>query len=137
MEIKNIKKIILYSFFLIYLIIGLITLEDYGVNIEEHTQIYSGYYWLNYIFNFFEIEFLKGDLSLILDKISGDLNLPNPSKYTYGPVFDVPTAFLDLLLGNEDNYSQFLLRHTLVFIIFYLSAIVFLKRCKKDLTIFS
>ena len=74
MEIKNIKKIILYSFFLIYLIIGLITLEDYGVNIEEHTQIYSGY-WLNYIFNFFEIEFLKGDLSLILDKISGDLNL--------------------------------------------------------------
>ena len=96
MEIKNIKKIILYSFFLIYLIIGLITLEDYGVNIEEHTQIYSGYYWLNYIFNFFEIEFLKGDLSLILDKISGDLNLPNPSKYTYGPVFDVPTAFLDL-----------------------------------------
>ena len=86
---------------------------------------------MNYIFNFFEIEFLKGDLSLILDKISGDLNLPNPSKYTYGPVFDVPTAFLDLLLGNEDNYSQFLLRHTLVFIIFYLSAIVFFKTLQK------
>ena len=57
MEIKNIKKIILYSFFLIYLIIGLITLEDYGVNIEEHTQIYSGYYWLNYIFNFLKLNF--------------------------------------------------------------------------------
>ena len=127
MEIKNINKIILYSFFLIYLMIGFITLEDYGVNIEEHTQIYSGFYWLNYIFNFFEIEFLKSDLSLTLNKISGDLNLPNPSKYTYGPVFDVPTAFLDLLLGNKDNYSQYLLRHTLVFIIFYSSAIVFFK----------
>tara|TARA_B100000989_G_C19531760_1_gene470411 strand:+ start:4114 stop:5751 length:1638 start_codon:yes stop_codon:yes gene_type:complete len=131
MEIKNINKIILYSFFLIYLMIGLITLEDYGVNIEEHTQIYSGYYWLNYIFNFFEIEFLKSDLTLILSKISGDSNLPNPSKFTYGPVFDVPTAFLDLLLGNKDNYSQFLLRHTLVFIIFYLSAIVFFKTLQK------
>tara|TARA_B100000963_G_scaffold135153_1_gene117536 strand:- start:26774 stop:28411 length:1638 start_codon:yes stop_codon:yes gene_type:complete len=131
MEIKNINKLILYSFFLIYLIIGLITLKDYGVNIEEHTQIYSGFYWLNYIFDFFEIEFLKDDLNLILQKISSDKNLPNPAKFTYGPVFDVPTAYLDLLLGNSDNYSQYKLRHVLVFIIYYFSTIVFFKLLQK------
>ena len=127
MKIKNINKLILYSFFLLYFAIGTITFGDYGVNIEEHTQLYSGFYWLNYVFNVFGIDFLKDNLTEILNNISRDSYLPNPEYYTYGPVFDLPTAFIDLLLGRKDTYLYFKYRHFIVFLIYYLSSIIFFK----------
>ena len=66
-----------------------------------HTQIYSGFYWLNFIFEYLNINFLKASLNEILQNISTDIYLPNPEYFTYGPIFDVPTAFLDLLFGSD------------------------------------
>ena len=72
MKTKKLERLILCSFFLFYLIIGIYTLEDYGINIEEHTQLYSGFYWLDYVFNFFDIDFLKDEIKIFLDKVAWD-----------------------------------------------------------------
>ena len=70
MRTKSLEKLTLYIFFLLYFFIGIYTLEDYGINIEEHTQLYSGFYWLNYVFEFFEIDFLKNNLKSFLNHIA-------------------------------------------------------------------
>ncbi len=127
MKNKNINTLILSSFFTLYFIIGVYTLEDYGVNVEEHTQIYSGFYWLNFIFEYLNINFLKASLNEILQNISTDFYLPNPEYFTYGPIFDVPTAFLDLLFGSDKTYLSFKLRHFFIFSLYYLSSIIVFK----------
>ena len=53
--------------------------------------------------------------------------MPNPAIYTYGPVFDVPLAFIDVILKNDESNYFFKYRHFGVFIIFYLSSIIFFK----------
>ena len=127
MKIKNFNKLILYSFFIFYLIIGIYTLNDYGVNIEEHTQLYSGFYWLNYIFEFFEINSFREIILGKLNAISQDKDLPNPEIYTYGPVFDVPTALIDIIFKNDETHYYFKYRHAGVFFTFYISSIIFYK----------
>lgn len=127
MKKNKINNLILYSFFFIYFFIGIYSFKDYGVNIEEHTQVYSGFYWLNYIYDFFNIDFLKNDLIEKLAKISSDKDLPNPQIYTYGPVFDIPVAFLELLFGGIDSHLFFYLRHLLIFFIYFLSSIFVFK----------
>ena len=125
MKVKKLNQFILYSFFISYLIVGIFTLEDYGVNIEEHTQIFSGFYWLNYIFEFFQIGQFHNEIKIKLDFISNDKNLPDPEIYTYGPVFDLPIAFFEVWLDIKDVYLRYAIRHFSIFIIFYLSAIIF------------
>ena len=127
MKVKKFNKLILYSFFISYLIVGIFTLKDYGVNIEEHTQIFSGYYWLNYVFEFFQIDYFHNEIKNKLDFISSDKDLPNPEIYTYGPVFDLPIAFFEVWLDIKDVYLRYEIRHFSIFVIFYLSAIIFFK----------
>ena len=131
MKIQNINKFTLYLFFLFYLIVGIYTLKDYGINIEEHTQLYSGFYWLNYVFDFFQIDFLKNEILTRLNNISLDQDLPDPKFYTYGPIFDLPTAFLDILFNSNETYLNFNHRHFLVFLIYYLSSIAVFKILNK------
>ena len=119
MKDKKINNLIICSFFFLYLTIGIYTLNDYGINIEEHTQIYSGYYWLNYIYEFFQIEYLSNDIKSKLNIISEDRQLPNPKIYTYGPAFDVTAAFLESILNHDDEIFKFQLRHFLIFTIFF------------------
>ena len=125
MKIKFENKFILYVFFGLYFLIGLVTYGDYGINIEEHTQRYSGFYWLNYVVNFFEIESLKENVLDHLNKISSDYTLPNPQHYTYGTIFDLPTAFVDVVFNIKESSFYFEYRHFLVFLIFFLSSIFF------------
>lgn len=127
MKDKKINNLIICSFFFSYLMIGIYTLNDYGINIEEHTQIYSGYYWLNYIYEFFQIEYLSNDIKNKLNIISEDRQLPNPKIYTYGPAFDVTAAFLESTLNHDNEIFKFQLRHFLIFAIFFFSAIIFFK----------
>ena len=62
---------ILFSFFLIFLLIGLITYKDYGIHIEEKFHRSNGLYRLNYILNFTEFNDLKNIASIKLGNISG------------------------------------------------------------------
>lgn len=128
MDSKNFTKPIIYIFFLSYLLVGLFTFDDYGVNIEEHTQLFSGIYWLNYIFEFLKIDFFQDQILSYLKKFDKEVNyLPDPSYYTYGPIFDVPTAFIDILINSSNSTINFEYRHLLVFLIFYFTSIIVFK----------
>ena len=105
MKTKKLERLILCSFFLFYLIIGIYTLEDYGINIEEHTQLYSGFYWLDYVFNFFDIDFLKDEIK----EIKFDLIVcKNDAFQKYGKDFkSVDTKIINVTpMGISNNYNN-------------------------------
>ena len=124
---KKKEKLITLIFFLIFLAIGIFTFTDYGISIEEHTQLYSGIYWLDYVYKFLNFDFLKEDVLEKLELISSDSGLPDPKKYTYGPIFDLPTAFFDLLIEKKQTSFFFYYRHFLVFLVYYLGSIYVFK----------
>ena len=127
MNLKKNNFFVTILFFLSYFFIGIKTFKDFGVNIEEHTQVYSGFYWLNYVYNFFQLDFFQENLSIILNDISKDNDLPKPNEYTYGPVFDLPMAFIELFLRSIKIEFYYFYRHLLIFIIFFISSVFVFK----------
>ena len=127
MNIKKNNFFVTIIFFLTYFLVGIKTFKDFGVNIEEHTQVYSGFYWLNYIYNFFQLDLFQENLSIILSDISKDNDLPKPNKYTYGPVFDLPIAFIELFLRSIEIEFYYFYRHLSIFIIFFISSVFVFK----------
>ena len=119
------NKTLVFIFFLSYFCIGIFTYKDYGVNIEEPTQLYSGYYWLNYVVNFFNLDQLRPFVDDYFSYLKKDTLLPSPE--IYGPVFDVPTAFLDIFLGLNKEVYNYEYRHLIIFQIFFLSSIFVFK----------
>ena len=121
------KKQSIKTIFGIYLLVGIYIYKDFGINIEEHWQRLSGFYWLNYVYEFFNIELFKEIMtSKYLDAY--DSALPDPQTYkTYGPTFDLTTAFIEVIFNIKSSKVYFELRHLLIFFIFFLSSITFYK----------
>ena len=102
------------------MIIGSIIYKDYGFNIDEKFHRSNGFYWLNYIAQYFNLD----NLSLIsqekLKSITGftlsDINFYNK----YGIAFDVPAALLEIILKIDTPLGVYQLRHYLVFVYFIL-----------------
>lgn len=134
------KKQSIRIIFGIYLLIGVYIYKDFGLNIEEHWQRLSGFYWLNYVYEFFNIELFRG---ILIEKYTNayDPALPNPETYkNYGPTFDLTTALIEVIFNIKSSKVYFELRHLLIFLIFFLSSIVFykilLQRFKNKIAIF-
>ena len=132
---KNNSYIIIFS--IIYISFGLFTFKDYGIGIEEHFQRSSGFYWLNYILQFTSLESLKeivqGKISLINQNI---LNLPDVEGVKfYGVIFDVPTAFLEVIFKIQEPQDYFYLRHLINYLIFYISGVLFFMILKMRIKI--
>ena len=85
--IKNSRK---YFVFFTFLIIGLLIYKDYGFNIDEKFHRSNGFYWLKYLSNFFNLDYLQIVSEEKLNSIKGftlsDINYYNK----YGIIFDVP-----------------------------------------------
>ena len=117
--IKNQFAIIL--FFFILFIIGFFAYDDYGIGIDEDNSRINGFISLKYIYEIFNIN--------LLDQIDG-VKLENISDYGEqgnGVIFDLPLAFLESFFKINDFRNQFLLRHFLSYIIFFISLIYFYK----------
>ena len=132
---KNNSYIIIFS--IIYISFGLFTFKDYGIGIEEHFQRSSGFYWLNYILQFTSLESLKeivqGKISLINQNI---LNLPDVEGVKfYGVIFDLPTAFLEVIFKIQEPQDYFYLRHLINYLIFYISGVLFFMILKMRIKI--
>jgi hypothetical protein len=139
MSIFKLKFI--YFFFISYLILGLYIYNDYGVGIEEHFQRKNGFYWLKELFIFLNLENLT---FLALQKYESiillDPSLPNTEFFNfYGIIFDVPTAFIELIFKIEDSKLYFEIRHLINFLFFFVGSIFFYKliknRFKNDLIV--
>lgn len=124
---KITKNLFVTSIFLIFFIAGSLIYSDYGFYIDEKFHRANGFYWLNYISNFFGFEDLSQISSNKLKNISG-FTLPSISEWNaYGIIFDVPAAYLEIILNLDNQLSYYLLRHYLVFVLFFLSSIFFYK----------
>lgn len=121
------KKLSVYTVFLFFFLIGLITYRDYGINIEEKFQRVSGFYWLNYILSFTNFDQLKAEVLIRFNQIDKFM-LPeiNNNKF-YGVIFDIPTAFIETIFNVNSPIKYFQIRHLINYLIFFLSAIYFYK----------
>ena len=120
---------LIYLLLFLAIISGFVIIEDYGIGIEEHFQRKSGFFWLNFLFNFTEFEFLKNQ---IIEKIN-EIKQFTPNLYPiekvpyYGVIFDLPLAFAEIILKIDEPLEYFLLRHKMIFLLFLMSAFLFYK----------
>lgn len=123
------KKNLIYFLLLFIIIIGFYIVKDFGIGIEEHFQRKSGFYWLNYILNLINTDFL----SLEVDKKINEINYLNPNLFQieqvpyYGIIFDLPMAFFETIFKINEPNLYFYLRHVTIFCIFLLSSFFFYK----------
>ena len=94
-------------YFLLILVLGLVTFTDYGMSTDELISRTTGGMSLNYIAEKFNIAWLKND------PVLSTFNIPLHEYYDrdYGVAFDLPVIFIERLFSLNDSRQQFLLRH--------------------------
>jgi len=119
------EKIITFSLFAIFLIIGISTFGDYGISIDEEFHRAAGFYWLNYILNFTPLKEINSEVANKLLQLK-EFDLQGIAL-SYGVIFDVPVALLEVLFKIEDPKNYFYIKHFLTFLLFYIGSIFFYK----------
>ena len=123
------KNNLIYFLLLLLIFLGFSIITDYGIGIEEHFQRKSGFFWLNYLLSFTELNFLK---TTVEEKIT-EINSFTPNLFPiekvpyYGVIFDLPLAFFETIFKVDNSLNYFLLRHKVIFLTFLLSAFLFYK----------
>ena len=122
-NILNNLDLYIFIFFVIYFFLGVNIYKDFGISFDENINRTNGFVSLNYIINLFNLNI---DLSPFYK------NIPFLEDYVdreYGVLFDLPAAFLEVLMEIKNSKETYLLRHLMTFIIFYLSSLCFYFLC--------
>ncbi len=115
----NRNKIVLFFFTTIF-ILSMFLVKDYGVSNDEYQERITGFTTLKYI----------GEkiIPKTTKKVQGDKDIQDLDAYkekVYGIIFNAPTAFLEIILKIKDKKNQFLMRHYVNFIIYFIGLIFF------------
>ena len=116
---KQRHELVVWAFFLGYLFIGYQIYDDYGVSMDEPIQRKHGMVSLEYVNR----------------QLGEPFNIPNIHNIDvqyydhkdYGVIFQMGCYALELILGLKDSRDIFLLRHALVFLLFWISTVYFYK----------
>ena len=114
------KYFIISLYFFTLLTVGLFTLPDYGISIDEDNTRINGFVSLKYIFEIF--------FPNQVNEIDKFTNIPIMTEWTeqgHGIIFDLPAAFLELTLQIEDSRKYYLMRHFINFLFFFVSVYFF------------
>jgi hypothetical protein len=111
-KIEKKYKIIVAAFFLLFLIIGLFVLRDYGISTDETVQVNLGQKALNLILN-------------------GDSSFFNVSNKFHGTAFTLIGSSIDSMFKLTEINLVYLARHIWTFLLFYFSVICFYFLCKN------
>jgi len=121
------KNIYIFLFFLIFFLIGIYIVSDYGISIDEDKTRAVGFVSLQYI--------LKNFFPEHLDKLNKLFDLENYNNFgmmttsagvvTNGITFDLPMAIIELIFEIKDSREIFLLRHFSTFLLFFISVYFF------------
>jgi len=106
-------------FFCFYLTTGILVVGDYSVTPDEPLHRTNGFISLKYISDFFGLNI---NLSDHFKKIP---DLHNDWRKTYGVIFDLPLAFLEVVFNLDNKSDIFLLRHFFTFFTFFVSSVFF------------
>ena len=121
------KNIYIFLFFLIFFLIGIYIVSDYGISIDEDKTRAVGFVSLQYI--------LKNFFPEHLDKLNKLFDLENYNNFemmttsagvvTSGITFNLPMAIIELIFEIKDSREIFLLRHFSTFLLFFISVYFF------------
>ena len=98
-------------FFLVLLLVGLVSFRAYGVPWDEPTQRTIGAVSLRYV------------IQTVAPSVQIPEELPRIELETftdrdYGVVFETPAVAIELLLGLKETRDIYMMRHLLVFLVF-------------------
>ena len=110
------------GFFLVFFLIGIWILPDYGISWDEPNQRRHGRVTVDYL----NQEFGWSD-----EKLEPDYQLKDYYWRHYGMLFSVAGHGLEVLVGADDYREEHLVRHYLVFFIFWFGAIGFYRLLLK------
>ena len=116
-----------FVFFLLFAMVGLLSLKSYGVSADEMTQRGIGLTSLNYLANLFQIPFLLDGAAPLQDPAS--IFLAQKDR-DYGVAFELPAEFLVRLLQLQDADIYFF-RHLLTFLVFFCAVFFFYRLVKE------
>ena len=105
-------KLIIIIFFLAFLIIGLISVKDYGISTDELAQYTLGH----------------NAIRLMLGNVRDIFNLMN--KF-HGTAFTITMAVVERALNITDLKTIYAMRHFFSFFLFYASVISFFFLCRN------
>jgi hypothetical protein len=125
------EKFFIIALFSVYFFVASQIFIDYGFYIDEKFHRANGFYWLNYLSNFFGFNDLSEISEIKLKEIEG-FTLPNIGNWNlYGIIFDVPAAYFEIILKINNPIDYYQMRHFLVFIFFFISSIFFYQILKN------
>lgn len=124
--VSQYRSLIVALYFLFILALGLTTFTDYGMSADELISRTNGGMSLNYIAQKFNVAWLKNDPVLS----TFDIPLNEYYDRDYGVAFDLPAFFIERLFSLNDSRQQFLLRHVLTFVVFWLGLIAIFHTAK-------
>lgn len=113
---KNLRRIAVLAFFIIFLIVGLTAYSDYGISWDEPVSRERGVKSLKYV-------------------VYGDQDLVNTDwMYHHGAAFEIMLVAVEVVFGvTQDTKSVYLTRHLFTFLLFYIGVIAFYFLCKQSL----
>jgi len=127
MNLKFDNNYFIILFFFLYFIIGIFVVGDYSVTPDEPLHRINGFIFLKYLSDFFTLNI---DLTNHLKNIP---NMHDDWRKTYGVIFDLPLAYLEVFFKLENKNEVYLLRHFFTFFIFFVSTIYFYIFIQKNL----
>jgi len=117
-----------YIFFTLFFVLGICIFKDFGFNIDESFHRRSGFYWLNFLSDFLNLENISNISKEKFLSSNNDFTMPwGPYDKTYGLIFDVPAAYIEIILSLDDPLKSYEMRHLLTFLYFFLGVVFFYK----------
>jgi len=113
------KKLLIFFYFFLLLLIGFFIFPDYGISLDEDNTRLGGFVTLKYIFEVF----FPSKVALI-DEIITVPSMADWKESGIGPIFDLPTAFIEFFFKIEDSRQYYLMRHFINFL-FFLALVYF------------
>lgn len=111
------KDYIIWGFFILFLLFGLFIVPDFGISWDEPVQRNHGLVAWQHIIEMFNLNWEQ-----IIE-----VNFDTYKDKYYGVVFSMTAYVLERILNLQSDYEIYLLRHYMVFILFWVATIFLYK----------
>lgn len=113
-EMNKYSRLIVTSFFLLLISLGIIVAPDYGVSWDEAVNRTNGMISLNHVLN--KVGLKKHSKDEVLNKF--DTPLATYADRDYGVAFELPLAAIERVLSLKDERQQYIFRHIATYLAF-------------------
>ena len=125
---KKNHSLFLGIFFVLFLLIGLSIVRDFGLSTDEPFHRSIGYYWYFSLMEMFSSNYeLINSIENKFSKMNWAGMIYDGKFDQYGPFVDLFSVFVEETLGITKTQNAFLTKHIINFLIFFLSSIFFYK----------